>query len=79
MNYIRNNCPTIAEWTALGQAILERQAAIAREMMKAREERLKTVERFERELEMAEGAVEERMVKTRQYMARFKAGVEMYM
>ncbi|KAI5783882.1 hypothetical protein DFH27DRAFT_273111 [Peziza echinospora] len=79
MNYIREHCPTIAEWNALGQAILERQAAVTREMMKAREERLKTVERFERELEMAEGAVEERMAKTRQYMARFKAGVEMYM
>ncbi|KAF8464020.1 hypothetical protein BDZ91DRAFT_730572 [Kalaharituber pfeilii] len=65
------------DWAAFGEIILEKQQNLAREMMKARAERAKTVKEFEDELLAAEARVDENMAKAQQYMARMKTSFDL--
>ncbi|KAF8416987.1 hypothetical protein EV426DRAFT_721544 [Tirmania nivea] len=68
---------THEQWAKYGEVILQRQAELAREMMKSREERREAVRVFEEELKMWEGEVDGNMERARQYMARMKTSFEL--
>ena len=66
-----------SDWARYGEVIAGKQHALVQEMVKAREERARTVRVFEEELKGRDRRVDERMEKTKQFMARARANVGM--
>ncbi|KAF8441868.1 hypothetical protein BGX38DRAFT_1272566 [Terfezia claveryi] len=68
---------THEQWARYGEVILQRQAELAKEMMKSREARKDAVRVFEEELKTWESEVDGNMDRARQYMARMKTSFEL--